>query len=90
MSSPSMVSASAAPSSVSSLGPQGGKVPPVAAMRDVVVASTGYGSKQRIVVGRTLLALGGNALGYGLFGPPGNPLLIVGAAVLPEALAVEE
>jgi hypothetical protein len=89
MSSPSMVSASAAPSSVSSLGPQGGEVPPVAAMREVVVASTGYGSKQRIV-GRTLLVLGGDALGYGLFGPPGNPLLIVGAALLPEALAVEE
>jgi hypothetical protein len=90
MSSPSMVSASAAPSSVSSPGPQGGKVPPVAAMREVVMASTGYGSKQRIVVGCTLLVLGGGALGYGLFGPPSNPLLIVGAAVLPEALAVQE
>jgi putative ABC transport system permease protein len=59
-----------------------GKVPPVAAMREVAVGSTGYGSKQRIVVGCTLLVLGGAALGYGLFGSPGNPLLIVGAAVL--------
>jgi hypothetical protein len=34
-------------------------------MREVVVASTGYGSKQRIVVWCTLLVLGGGALGYG-------------------------
>ena len=59
-----------------------GKVPPVAAMREVAVGSTGYGSKQRIVIGCTLLVLGGAALGYGLFGSPGNPLLMVGAAVL--------
>jgi putative ABC transport system permease protein len=59
-----------------------GKVPPVAAMRDVAVGSTGYGSKQRIVVGGTLLVLGGGLLGYGLFGSPGNPLPIVGSAVL--------
>src|ERR687898_2553206 len=39
-----------------------GKVPPVAAMREVAVGSTGYGSKQRIVVGCTLLVLGGAAL----------------------------
>jgi putative ABC transport system permease protein len=59
-----------------------GKVPPVAAMREVAVGSTGYGSKQRIVVGCTLLVLGGALLGYGLFGSPGSPLPIVGAAVL--------
>src|SRR5918994_1239450 len=59
-----------------------GKVPPVAAMREVAVGSTGYGSKQRIVIGCTLLVLGGAALGYGLVGSPGNPLLMVGAAVL--------
>jgi putative ABC transport system permease protein len=59
-----------------------GKVPPVAAMREVAVGSTGYGSKQRIVVGCTLLVLGGAALGYGLFGSPDSPILIVGAGVL--------
>jgi putative ABC transport system permease protein len=59
-----------------------GKVPPVAAMREVAVGSTGYGSKQRIVVGCALLALGGAALGYGLFGSPGSPILMVGAGVL--------
>src|SRR4029450_11282146 len=47
-----------------------GKGPPVAAMREVAVGSTGYGSKQRIIVGCTLLVLGGALLGYGLFGSP--------------------
>jgi putative ABC transport system permease protein len=59
-----------------------GKVPPVAAMREVAVGSTGYGSKQRIIVGCSLLVLAGAALGYGLFGSPGSPILIVGAGVL--------
>ncbi len=59
-----------------------GRVPPVAAMREVAVGSTGYGSKQRIVVGCMLLAAGGAALGYGLFGSPGSPILMVGAGVL--------
>src|SRR5215831_2228333 len=38
------------------------KVPPVAAMQEVAVGSSGYGSRQRIVVGVTILALGGAAL----------------------------
>jgi putative ABC transport system permease protein len=59
-----------------------GKVPPVAAMREVAVGSTGYGSRQRIVVGCGLLVLGGAALGYGLFGSPGSPILMVGVGVL--------
>jgi putative ABC transport system permease protein len=58
------------------------KVPPVAAMRDVAVGSTGYGSKQRIFVGLGILALGAAALLYGLFGDPGNALAIVGLGVL--------
>jgi putative ABC transport system permease protein len=58
------------------------KVPPVAAMRDVAVGSTGYGSKQRIFVGLAILALGAAALLYGLFGDPGNALAIVGLGVL--------
>jgi putative ABC transport system permease protein len=58
------------------------KVPPVAAMRDVAVSSTGYGSKQRIFVGTGILGLGAAALLYGLFGDPGNALAIVGLGVL--------
>src|SRR5829696_8587338 len=54
------------------------KVPPVAAMRDVAVGSTGYGSWQRIVVGFVVLGLGLAAVLYGLFGDPGNPLTMVG------------
>ena len=42
------------------------KVPPVAAMREVAVGSTGYGSWQRIVVGFVILGLGLASLLYGL------------------------
>jgi putative ABC transport system permease protein len=58
------------------------KVPPVAAMRDVAVGSTGYGSRQRIFVGVAILALGAAALLYGLFGDPASALAIVGLGVL--------
>src|SRR5918995_1580014 len=58
------------------------KVPPVAAMRDVAVGSTGYGSRQRIFVGVAVLAFGIGALLYGLFGDPGSALAIVGLGVL--------
>jgi putative ABC transport system permease protein len=58
------------------------KIPPVAAMRDVAVGSTGYGSRQRIFVGVSILGLGAAALLYGLFGDPGNALAIVGLGVL--------
>ena len=43
------------------------KVPPVAAMQEVSAGSTGYGSKQRIMVGTAILALGMAALFTGLF-----------------------
>jgi putative ABC transport system permease protein len=59
-----------------------GKVPPVAAMRDVAVSSTGYGSKQRIVVGVTVLLAGVGALLYGLFGDVDNALPVVGLGAL--------
>ncbi|HLM64994.1 MAG TPA: FtsX-like permease family protein [Acidimicrobiales bacterium] len=59
-----------------------GKVPPVAAMRDVSVSSTGYGSKERVIVGSAILALGVGALLYGLFGSPSSALAIVGLGVL--------
>jgi putative ABC transport system permease protein len=59
-----------------------GKVPPVAAMRDIETSSSGYGSKQRILVGVGVLALGAGALLYGLLGEPGNPLAVVGGGAL--------
>src|SRR5215471_4735945 len=58
------------------------KVPPVAAMQEATVGSTGYGSKQRIVVGIAILAIGLAALFYGLFGHIGNAFLVVGLGVL--------
>jgi putative ABC transport system permease protein len=58
------------------------KVPPVAAMQEATVGSTGYGSKQRIVVGLSVLALGVAALFTGLFGHVSSAFLIVGVGVL--------
>jgi putative ABC transport system permease protein len=58
------------------------KVPPIAAMQETTVGSTGYGSKQRVVVGITILVLGVAALFTGLFGHVSNAFLIVGAGVL--------
>ncbi|HEX7521989.1 MAG TPA: FtsX-like permease family protein [Acidimicrobiia bacterium] len=59
-----------------------GKVPPVAALRDVAIGSTGYGSKQRIIVGCGILVLGGVCLADGLIETPSNALLVVGVGVL--------
>jgi putative ABC transport system permease protein len=59
-----------------------GKIPPVAALRDVAVGSTGYGSKQRMIIGALILVAGAAALGYGLFGSPENALPLVGLGVL--------
>jgi putative ABC transport system permease protein len=59
-----------------------GKVPPVAAMRDVAVGSTGYGSKQRIIVGVAVLLAGVGALLYGLFGNVDNALPVVALGAL--------
>ena len=64
------------------------KVPPVAAMQEATVGSTGYGSKQRVIVGITILVLGVAALFTGLFGHPPNAFLVVGAGVLLVFLAV--
>jgi len=58
------------------------KVPPVAAMQEATVGSTGYGSKQRIVVGLSILALGVAALFTGLFGHVSSAFLVVGVGVL--------
>ena len=64
------------------------KVPPVAAMQEATAGSTGYGSKQRVIVGITILVLGVAALFTGLFGHPPNAFLVVGAGVLLVFLAV--
>ncbi len=59
-----------------------GKVPPVAAMRDVTVGSTGYGSKERVIVGIVVIVLGIGLLFTGLFANVGSAILIVGAGAL--------
>jgi putative ABC transport system permease protein len=59
-----------------------GKVPPVAAMREVTAGSSGYGSKQRIIVGALITAGGVAALFAGLFAKPANALQIVGLGAL--------
>jgi putative ABC transport system permease protein len=58
------------------------KVPPVAAMQEATVGSTGYGSKQRVMVGLAILAIGVAALFTGLFGHVGSAFLVVGLGVL--------
>jgi putative ABC transport system permease protein len=58
------------------------KVPPVAAMQEATVGSTGYGSRQRVVVGLSILALGVAALFTGLFGHVSSAFLVTGAGVL--------
>jgi putative ABC transport system permease protein len=59
-----------------------GRIPPVAAMRDVAVGSSGYGSKLRMAVGGGILALGVLSLFGGLFGGGDNALAMVGLGVL--------
>ena len=58
------------------------KVSPVAAMQDVTVGSTGYGSKERVMVGATILVLGVAALFTGLFTNVASRILVVGAGAL--------
>ena len=59
-----------------------GKVPPVAAMQEVAAGSTGYGSKERVMVGSGILVLGIAALFTGLFAQVSHTLQIVGAGAL--------
>lgn len=59
-----------------------GKVPPVAAMRDIETSSTGYGSKERVIVGVVILAGGVAALLYGLLATPSNALAVIGGGAL--------
>ena len=58
------------------------KIPPIAAMHAEVVGSTGYGSKERVMVGIALLAVGVSSIFLGLFGSPASPLTVLGAGVL--------
>ncbi|HTQ89820.1 MAG TPA: FtsX-like permease family protein [Streptosporangiaceae bacterium] len=58
------------------------KVPPVAAMQDVGAGSTGYGSKERVMVGSAILVLGVAALVTGLFTNVASRVLVVGAGAL--------
>lgn len=59
-----------------------GKVAPVAAMQAHVVGSTGYGSRQRVLVGALVLTAGVVALFTGLFTDVGEPLPVVGLGAL--------
>src|SRR6266571_2172940 len=58
------------------------KVPPVAAMRDVGAGSSGYGSKQRVIVGASILAVGVAALFTGLFAHVSHTIQMVGAGAV--------
>ena len=58
------------------------KVPPVAAMQEVTVGSTGYGSKERVMVGTAILTVGVAGLFTGLFTNVASRILVVGAGAL--------
>jgi len=69
------------------------KVPPIAAMRDVAVDSSGS-SRRRMVIGSAVGALGAFSMGAALFGGAGvgplalgAPLVFVGVAILGPVLA---
>jgi putative ABC transport system permease protein len=69
------------------------KIPPIAAMRDVAVDSSGH-SRRRFVIGAGIAGLGAFAMGAGLFGGAGvgpialgAPLVFVGVAVLGPVIA---
>ena len=58
------------------------KIPPVAAMRGVAAGSSGYGSKERVIVGFLVLGLGVGALLVGLLSNVNNALAVVGLGAL--------
>ena len=58
------------------------KIPPVAAMHAEVTGSTGYGSKERVVVGLLLLGFGIGSMLLALLGDVSNTLAVLGAGVL--------
>jgi putative ABC transport system permease protein len=58
------------------------KIPPIAAMHAEVTGSSGYGSKERVIVGLALLTIGVGAMLFALLGDVPNALPVVGAGVL--------
>jgi putative ABC transport system permease protein len=58
------------------------QVPPIAAMQQGLVGSTGYGSRRRVYVGSGLLAVGVGMLLTGLFASLGHRLVLVGAGAM--------
>ena len=58
------------------------KIAPVAAMQATITGSTGYGSKQRVIVGFVVLGSGVSALLVGLFADVSNALSVVGLGAL--------
>jgi putative ABC transport system permease protein len=58
------------------------KIPPIAAMHAEVTGSSGYGSKQRVMVGIALLAVGVSSMLFALLGDVPNALAVVGLGVL--------
>jgi putative ABC transport system permease protein len=65
-----------------------GKVPPLAAMRDVSSTGSRRASRLRLAVGSALLAAGVGSLLYGLVARPDNALSLVGAGALAVFFAV--
>jgi putative ABC transport system permease protein len=59
-----------------------GRVPPLAAMRDIAANRSRQASRRRLLVGGGLLAGGAGALLYGLLGRPGNALALIGGGAL--------
>ena len=58
------------------------KVAPITAMHAETIGSTGYGSKERVIVGVSVLALGVVTLMWGLFGGASNAIAVVGLGML--------
>lgn len=58
------------------------KIPPIAAMHAEVTGSSGYGSKERVMVGLALLTIGVASMLFALLGDVPNTLAVVGAGVL--------
>ena len=65
-----------------------GRVPPVAAMRDMSVEGAGRMYRKRIAAGGALLAAGVGGLMYGLVGRPDNALSMIGGGALAVVFAV--
>lgn len=63
------------------------KVPPIAAMRDVAIDTSGN-SPRRVVIGLAVTALGAAAIGGGLFADAGIAMVGLGAAVVFLGVAV--